>query len=673
MSHSALTLSATAVKGHCSSSTHHNIAADTLRSYLHINSPISTTKRFYSSQSTPFATDEQKTLSQRDRWLAHSEKQRLANKEFFTNLLSSAATKRDAKAYISRLKTPERPQPSLTPPPSPSIPLRASKPQTQVNLGNLFTRGRAVEASPTFTQDGNVEEQALEEEETLHVALIKLNGVSLMSDTLLDGISRTLASLSRLSMAPCVVLEEDHRIKGKAYSEKLRAAADRLVAAIDNAGGSGARRVDNALTLAADGRPRVFVRKLLTRPLRRGRIPVVLPVAYSEEQQCAIHITADQALLALTQELSSETVRTRPNDAPETSSQKPQTTWKPISVDRIIVVDETGSIPSPKSVDQKHVFVNLAQEYSPLQEELRSSTDTKVSLKHATNLKMFRDALQMLPHSSSGLLTTPSAAANTSSKQADSQLAGVGVGTRRQKNPLIHNLLTDKPAYSSSLPSGRLTHDAQSSPTTDSTFVKRGMPLILLPNPEAQIWTAASTPRLKLTDPRIDLDRLVHLIDDSFNRTLDVDAYLRRVNDRIAGVIIAGAYEGGAILTWETPPHSNIRDTNTSRLVPYLDKFAVLKKSQGAGGVADIVFNAMVRTCFPNGVCWRSRKDNPVNKWYFERSRGTWKIPDTNWTMFWTTPDLLAESEEKKRVFLDYESVCRGVQPTWADGKKVLD
>ncbi|KAK5062529.1 hypothetical protein LTR84_004602 [Exophiala bonariae] len=672
MSHSALTLSATAVKGHCSNSTHHNIAADALRSYLNSSNPVSTSRRSYSSQSSPHTKDEQKNSIRRDGWFAYSEKQRMANKEFFTNLLSSAATKRDAKAYISRLKTPERPQPPLTPSSSSTTqPLRAAKPQTQVNLGNLFTRGRAVESSPIFTQDWNAEEQALEEEETLHVALVKLNGVSVMSDSLLSGISRTLASLSRLSMAPCVVLEEDHQTKGKAYSEKLRTAADRLVAAIDNAGELGARRVDNALSLAADGRPRVFVRKLLTRPLRRGRIPVILPVAYSEEQQCAINITADQALLALTRELSSETILRRPNNTPEVPPQESQTTWKPISVDRIIVVDETGSIPSPKSLDQKHVFVNLAQEYSPLQEELRSSTDINVSLKHATNLKMFRDALQMLPHSSSGLLTTPSAAANTSSKQTDSQPAGVGVGTRRQKNPLIHNLLTDKPAYSSSLPSGRLIHDAQSSPTTDSTFVKRGMPLILLPNPDAQIWTAASTPRLKLTDPRIDLDRLVHLIDDSFNRTLDVEAYLRRVNNRIAGVIIAGAYEGGAILTWETPPHSNIRDTDTARLVPYLDKFAVLKKSQGAGGVADIVFNAMVRTCFPNGVCWRSRKDNPVNKWYFERSRGTWKIPDTNWTMFWTTPDLLAS--EKEQVFSDYESVCRNVQPTWADGKKILD
>jgi len=85
------------------------------------------------------------------------------------------------------------------------------------------------------------------------------------------------------------------------------------------------------------------------------------------------------------------------------------------------------------------------------------------------------------------------------------------------------------------------------------------------------------------------------------------------------------------------------------------------------------VFNAMVRGGFPGGVCWRSRKDNPVNKWYFERSRGTWKIPDTTWTMFWTTPGILNGHGEKSQTFLDYEAVCRNVKPTWADGKKIAD
>lgn len=138
----------------------------------------------------------------------------------------------------------------------------------------------------------------------------------------------------------------------------------------------------------------------------------------------------------------------------------------------------------------------------------------------------------------------------------------------------------------------------------------------------------------------------MHLINDSFNRRLDVDDYLRRVESSLAGIIIAGEYEGGAILTWERPAGLDEATAyRTGRLVPYLDKFAVLKKSQGAGGVADTVFTAMVRTCLPYGVCWRSRKTNPVNRWYFERSRGSWKLDGAQWTLFWTTPwEMLGSS-----------------------------
>jgi amino-acid N-acetyltransferase len=158
----------------------------------------------------------------------------------------------------------------------------------------------------------------------------------------------------------------------------------------------------------------------------------------------------------------------------------------------------------------------------------------------------------------------------------------------------------------------------------------------------------------------------VHLIEDSFSRQLDVPHYISRIESSLAGIIIAGGYEGGAILTWENPPH---KSPLTAPKVPYLDKFAVLKRSQGAGGVADIVFNAMVRNCFPDGVCWRSRTDNPVNKWYFERAKGTWKIPGSNWTMFWTTEGV----EKGDDTFLDYEAVCRSVVPSWADKKAVVD
>jgi len=207
---------------------------------------------------------------------------------------------------------------------------------------------------------------------------------------------------------------------------------------------------------------------------------------------------------------------------------------------------------------------------------------------------------------------------------------------------------------------------------TPTTFAKHGMSVTIFPDPNITPWEPLlGKPHLSLTDSKIDLPRLVHLIEDSFGRKLDVKDYLKRVNGRIAGVIIAGEYEGGALLTWETPP--GVKDDGSpesrARMIPYLDKFAVLKRSQGSGGVADLIFKAMVRDCFPNGVVWRSRKDNPVNKWYFERSRGTWKLPGTGWTMFWTTPELSLD----KQLFLDCEGVCRGIEPSWADNKAILD
>ena len=607
------------------------------------------TRRAYAGQAAVVKDDEAAHAVPEHIHRSHRAKQKQADREFFADLLSSAATKRDAKAYISRLKTAAKSSDSS----HRSTQDGGSPTKSKINPNTLFGRSRAVDASPVFLQGKDVRQQPLEEPSKLHIALVKVADLDQLDQVQVNGIAQTLAQLSRLSMAPIVVIDVSSVLDFQEWRNLAVQQADRLVAAIDSVSDAGARRVDDILSYSPQERASLSLPSLLFRPLRRNRVPVVLPVAFSETSQRAVRISADTAVLALTEGLA----KTYKQTGAESQSHES------VSLDRIIAIDSSGPIPSTKLEEDRHVFVNIEQEYHSLQEELRSSTDPNVSPRHASNLRMLRRALHLLPATASGLITTPEEAANSGQASRAAQMSGVG--TRRQKNPLIHNLLTDKPAYSSSLPSGRLA--LSSEPSSGSTFVKKGMPLTILPNPAAQEWTAEKQPWIKLTDPRIDLDRLVYLINDSFDRKLDVDAYLKRVNDRMAGVIIAGEYEGGAILTWETPP--GVDENDTSRLVPYLDKFAVLKTSQGAGGVADILFNAMVRTCFPNGVCWRSRKTNPVNKWYFERSRGTWKIPNMNWTMFWTTPGVA----EQDRTFLDYEAVCRGVQPTWADDKTIED
>ncbi|KAL9604322.1 MAG: hypothetical protein Q9179_001878 [Wetmoreana sp. 5 TL-2023] len=705
------------------------------------------------------------------------------------DVLGATATKREAKAYLSRfpsekLKTFNARRPE------------ARKEDVGVNLGNLYLPIRAVDQSPVFTQGPRKAQLIGGMPTPLHSALVKIREPQAIDDSALRGVCLTLAQLNRLGMSSVVVVDCEDQTQRTDYDLRRLATeqADRVTAAIDTLGGPGARRLDNVLRASntdeglrssvkvLSGR-HIINRNLIITPLRKGKIPVVAPIAFASAAQTLVHIPADEAVLALTQDFAGLGPEVISEAHAQEIAEKIQTRQREISLDRIILLDRLGGIPSLHRQHQSHVFINLEQEYDDIKSELSSlslgkakthdvesptrrdaafrsfassnpiskfwddqssfrnmqrdaetqkvnnhpvaenaapesvtsrnlvsklwdsqsgswkeakSTETGTPIPdnglstsgriHLNNLALLRDTLAILPPSSSGLLTTPENAANANQGPQDSSSAP-GVGTRRQRNPLIHNLLTNKPIFSSSLPSERTQQSTNPSgqklPVIPATFVKRGMPVTMIPDPRIHPWrppTPYNPSSIQFLDSRIDLSRLIHLIEDSFGRKLDVSHYLSRIENRIAGIIIAGEYEGGAILTWESPSQglSHLAATTgnfgsqaqDNQLVPYLDKFAVLKRSQGTGGVADIVFTAMVRSCLPDGVCWRSRRDNPVNKWYFERARGTWKLPGSNWTMFWTTEGV---HEGTSSRFEDYEAVCRGVVPSWADDKGVVD
>lgn len=580
---------------------------------------------------------------------------------------------------------------------------------------------RAIDQNPVFAQ--REVEKRLQDAvpEALHLAVVVFRQPHSIDDKCLQGICHTLVQLSRLGMSCVLVVDapRDQDCTQLAAVQQAQEQADRFVETIDAFKGHAARRVDGLFgfvdstqkassTTRLGGSLHVTFRDLILSPLKKGKIPIVTPIGLDHKQHVNRLVSTDEVVLALTRDLAGLSPVDHVKDDPHIMAHDISQMQKQISLDRIIILDPLGATPSRDRPNGSHVFINLEQEYSHIEKEL-SETSSGVE-RHLDNLKLMRNALALLPSKSSGLLTTPEAVAH-SEYRPPAQSQGPRVRTRRQRNPLIHNLLTDKPAFSSSLPSARSPNpyrpvSSAMSNIYSSTLIKRGMPVTIFPDPSVHPWTPPlpGSPGISLSDPAIDLPRLVHLIEDSFNRKLDVQHYLSRIENRIAGIIVAGSYEGGALLTWETPP-----DTQSSKLspdpsltintttpttlarpveeyIPYLDKFAVLRRSQGAGSVADIVFSCMVRDCFPQGVCWRSREGNPVNKWYFERAKGTWKIPGSGWTMFWTTEGVeqpsdggnlslpaQADSRGGDSVFERYQSVCRSVVPSWGDGKTILD
>lgn len=539
--------------------------------------------------------------------------------------------------------------------------------------------------------------------ERLHIALVKFTEPELTDDKTLRGIGQTLSLLTALDMSCCVVIEPGSSQSPQAWRRQAIRQANRLASAMAKEPSSfPSSYIDSLIEVYPSlpiEKPQTYgpagshlsitsLDRLLW-PLLSKRIVFVPSIGYRVDTQKNVPVDANQLVATIARELklyqqSSE------------STDHSMGTEEGVSLDRLIILDPVGGI--PRGQTNGHLFVNLKQEYGDVVEDLTSKANSMAERtqidyserspkstyqRHLQNLHLLENVLADLPRSASGIILAPDDANSCKYSNDRNQAGPSSVATRRQRNLLVYNLLTDRPMYSPSLPTGRWRkpYTKDRSYPIHSTFVKKGMPVTIFPDPRISPWSpegALTSPLYLDSDPRIDLTRLVHLIENSFGRKLDVEHYLRRVGPRLAGVIIAGEYEGGAIMTWEAPPcETNSDDNETTpknamsttlsrglgpeRLVPYLDKFAVLKEAQGTNGVADVVFNAMVRQCLPGGVCWRSRADNPVNKWYFERARGSWKLPGARWTMFWTSEGL---TEDPMR-FVDFEKVCKSIKPSW--------
>jgi amino-acid N-acetyltransferase len=491
--------------------------------------------------------------------------------ELIMAILSSQATRRDAKSYFGRFGTQDS----------------GTKVQGQASLSSAT---------------------AVKPSESIHIAIVKLcHADSLPSVGILPGLAKTFVQLGRLGMHVCLVVEPEDSYSiipssspwnAASLREKYGNLTNRVVEAIEAQGGRAQPMLGELLTqvdsIPASSRdkrvpcsdtvtkierlilgPPVAVnpigKQLLYDLMKRGQIPVVAPVAGGINPSL-LPVSADSVLYRLCNGISAS------ND--EDSPLR-------MLVERVMIFDPIGGLPAADRRGGSHVYVNLRQEYDGIVNEISSrfltneeSSSAESGKMHLRNLILIRMCLAELNATSSGLITTPTIASASPSQSTPQSL--------------IHNLLTDKPLISPSLP-----HRQSRTPISNTTLLRTGLPVT--------VYNSVDPTGDEETS--LDVSRLVRLIEDSFGRRLNVDHYLNRIRDKIAAVIVAGDYEGAAVITKESSA-----DNLSGSWVPYLDKFAVSTKSQGSGGVADIVFNALIST-FPNDLIWRSRISNPVNKW----------------------------------------------------------
>lgn len=341
--------------------------------------------------------------------------------------------------------------------------------------------------------------------------------------------------------------------------------------------------------------------------ISRGEMPIITPVA-RDAALSSVAVPANDAIKALVAALLQQASPSSPH------YKRIHRNMREIDLTpfRMMIINREGGIPSPARGGNPHLSINLESEFDYIQDTFIWDKSHPTSL---SNLSLLRSCLFQLPRESSAVIVS-----------------------HRSPKSMIANLITNKPAFSPSLHQSLLpVKHIQHMPT----IVRRGLPI-----------------RVIRDFNKIDLDKCTRLLEASFKRKLKSESFYNRLKETLDFIIVAGEndsdYQAAAIVTREKDPLDA-----SSPSICYLDKFAVLPSLQGDGTV-DFLWTALRDETFglglldalnPNGgkegfgfgmdLVWRSRADNPVNKWYFERSNGFIHIPSMGpngpkGTLFWS-------------------------------------
>ncbi|THH13361.1 hypothetical protein EW146_g6840 [Bondarzewia mesenterica] len=567
------------------------------------------------------------------------EEHELPTNDFILSILRANPSARDAKSYLASFGP--RPQPAPSPIHAPE-PLQ-SRPETQ----------DAVKA-PTLTEEPKPSPliSSILNPVYRRTALVKIQGP--FTDRQLESISRGMVYLEKLGLVSVIVVDSDGIPKGEEGEreqivdetmrivetlEKQGAKARPILSAVvrlgpkpgnDDSGEDPHVQIPEAHTLPSDLTP-------IRSALRSGEIPVLSPMALDSFCR-SVRVDANDVVGALARGMvEAAALDTHEKRKPEGQLEfSDEVDLTPL---RLMIINREGGVPSYARSGYPHLLINLASEYHHIQDTFQRPWESN----HPTalsNLSLARTCLAYMPPTSSAVMVN-----------------------HRVPSSLIANLITNKPAFSSSLPHALLQGNRSLTAHTP-TLLRRGLDISVVKN---------------VAD--IDRPKMTALLEQSFKRTLDLDAFYARLEKHLDFVIVAGDYAGAAIVT--TEPCSGSPNFSS---ITYLDKFAVLPSHQGDGTV-DFLWVALHDETYglglpnsvnPNGgkegqgegqdLVWRSRANNPINKWYFERSSGHIRMGD--WVLFWCDAEKRLKTVEGRRASagLSYvEDWERGRLSAWAD------
>ena len=556
------------------------------------------------------------------------------------SVLEAHPSARDSRFYLKNFAAPP---PSSGPHDNPSFPLSKSTTPT-----TAFIESPSSAAGELHPVEGKTElAEELLQPIHRHTALVKIQGP--FTDRQLESIAEGMVYLKKLGLVSIIVMDseewaepvphpyleetvEERTARHVALREKMKADTLRFTDMLEAQGGEARPLLEGVLCVAgatfekvwtpiastshipydSPSKSDLFVDSLsgIRDAIRRGEIPVIPPIAL--DASCfSLCVSANDAVRAI----SSGLVDHERRAGLRYDSEERLRNDVDLTPVRIMVINREGGIPSPARGGNPHLSINVESEFDDINSTFVWSATHPTSL---ANLALIKSCLAELPRTASAVLVS-----------------------HRSPRSLIANLITNKPAHSPSLHHTLLRdHNLRHNPT----IVRKGLPIRVYRDMES-----------------VDKSKLTRLLEESFGQILEEEPFYHRLETGLDFIIVAGDYEGVAIVTNES--------SSFGRPIAYLDKFAVLPSHQGDGTV-DFLWGALRDESFGLGLLsalnpnvgglkgqgigrdlvWRSRANNPVNKWYFERSNGFFGIPSrveggVGFQLFW------CEAEDRVGVF----------------------